>query len=259
MGLLDRISRLMRANVNDMVSKAEDPEKILEQAVIEMNDELVQLRQAVAGAIAEQKRSEQKYNKAIQDEASWQQKAQLALSKGDENLAKEALVRKRTSTDEANTFKNQLGIQTSQSESLKKTLRQLETKMAEAKAKKNMLQSRSKAAKAQEQLQGAMGKLGNSGSMAAFERMEEKVLQQEARSQAAYELAGSSLEDQFDQLSASSNVDDELEMMKQQMLGGAKPTQGALPGTATAPAAAATPAQPVDAEIEELRKQIDKL
>jgi phage shock protein A len=108
MGLLDRISRLMRANVNDMVSKAEDPEKILEQAVQDMQEDLVQLRQAVAGAIATQKRSEQQYNKAVQDEASWQQKAQLALSKGDETLAKEALVRKRTYTDTASALKGQL-------------------------------------------------------------------------------------------------------------------------------------------------------
>jgi phage shock protein A len=256
MGLLDRITRLMKANVNDMVSKAEDPEKILEQAVIEMGDELVQLRLAVAGAIAEQKRSEQRYNKAVQDEAAWQQRAQLALSKGDETLAKEALVRKRTSTDEANTYKNQLGTQTSTVESLKITLRQLETKMAEAKAKKNMLQSRSKAAKAQEQLQGAMGKLGSNSSMAAFERMEEKVLQQEARSQASYELAGSNLEDQFDKLSAGSDIDDELERMKGDMgmLGSAPAAQAALPGTVAAPAA-----QTPNKEIEELRKKIDNL
>jgi phage shock protein A len=258
MGLLDRISRLMRANVNDMVSKAEDPEKILEQAVQDMQEDLVQLRQAVAGAIATQKRSEQQYNKAVQDEAAWQQKAQLALSKGDENLAKEALVRKRTYTDTATALKGQLDSQVGQIELLKRNLIQLESKISEAKTKKDMLKSRSQAAKAQEQLQGAVGRIGTSGSMAAFERMEEKVLQQEARSQAVAELAGSDLESKFAALSAGAGVDDELEMMKQQMLGGAKPTQGALPGTAAAPTAA-TPAQPVDAEIEELRKQIDKL
>jgi phage shock protein A len=135
---------------------------------------------------------------------------------------------------------------------------QLESKISEAKTKKDMLKSRAQAAKAQEQLQGAVGRIGTNSSMAAFERMEEKVLQQEARSQAVAELAGSDLESKFAQLSAGAGVDDELEMMKQQMLGGAKPTQSALPGTAAAPAAA-TPAQPVDAEIEELRKQIDKL
>ncbi|MEC4854155.1 MAG: PspA/IM30 family protein, partial [Jaaginema sp. PMC 1079.18] len=87
MGLFDRISRVFRANLNDLVSKAEDPEKVLEQAVIDMQDNLVQLRQAVARTIAEQKRSEKQYLQN-QDEANkWQQRAQLALQKGDENLA----------------------------------------------------------------------------------------------------------------------------------------------------------------------------
>ena len=115
--------------------------------------------------------------------------------------------------------------------------------------------SRSAAAKAQEQLQGAVGKIGNNGSMAAFERMEEKVLQQEARSQAVAELAGSDLESKFAQLSAGADVDDELAMMKQQMLGSAPAPQAALTGTVT-PAAA----QPTnDKEIEDLRKKIDSL
>jgi phage shock protein A len=254
MGLLDRIGRLMKANVNDLVSKAEDPEKILEQAVIEMQEDLVQLRQAVAGAIATQKRSEQQYNKAVQDEASWQQKAQLALSKGDESLAKEALVRKRTYAETATALKGQLDSQVGMIDGLKRNLIQLESKISEAKTKKDMLKSRSAAAKAQEQLQGAVGKIGNNGSMAAFERMEEKVLQQEARSQAVAELAGSDLESKFAQLSSGADVDDELEMMKQQMLGSAPAPQAALPGTAATPAA-----QTPDKEIENLRKQIDSL
>jgi phage shock protein A len=262
MGLLDRIGRLMRANVNDMVSKAEDPEKILEQAVQDMQEDLVQLRQAVAGAIATQKRSEQQYNKAVTDEASWQQKAQLALSKGDENLAREALVRKKSHSETAVALKTQLDGQVGQIELLKRNLIQLESKISEAKTKKDMLKSRAQAAKASEQLQGAVGRIGTNSSMAAFERMEEKVLQQEARSQAVAELAGSDLEGKFAALSAGAGVDDELAMMKQQMLGGAAPAQSALPGTAATPAtpapgAANSPA--VDSEIEALRKQIDNL
>ena len=101
MGLFDRVSRLLRANVNDMVSKAEDPEKILEQAVMDMQEDLVQLRQAVASAIANQKRTEQQYNKSMADANSWQSKAQLALQKGDEDLAREALVRKKNYSETA--------------------------------------------------------------------------------------------------------------------------------------------------------------
>ncbi len=268
MGLFDRISRVLRANVNDLVSKAEDPEKILEQAVIDMQEDLVQLRQAVAQTIATQKRSEQQYSKAQSEANSWQQRAQLALQKGDETLAREALTRKKAQSDTAATLKAQLDQQTTQVETLKRSLIGLEGKISEAKTKKDMLKARASAAKAQEQLQNAVGNLGTSSAMGAFERMEDKVLQAEARSQAAAELAGADLESQFARLE-SADVDLELEAMKAQLLGGASQTQAQLPGTATAastppPAAAQTTAPPqdkaaVDAELEALKTQLDQL
>ena len=96
MGLFDRLNRVVRANLNDMVSKAEDPEKILEQAVLDMQEDLVQLRQAVARSIAEQRQTEQKYTKEQSESVKWEQRAKLALSKGDESLAREALKRKKS-------------------------------------------------------------------------------------------------------------------------------------------------------------------
>jgi phage shock protein A len=259
MGLFDRIGNVLRANVNDMVSKAEDPEKILEQAVMDMQEDLLQLRQAVASAIASQKRSEQQYNKAVNDENSWQQKAQLALQKGDENLAREALVRKKSYSETAVALKGQLDGQVGQIETLKRSLIQIESKISEAKTKKDMLKARSQAAKAQEQLQSAVGRVGNNSSMAAFERMEEKVLMSEARSQAAAEIAGSDLESKFIALEAGSGVEDELAMMKQQMLAAANPTPQALPAASTVAAPSNPASAPVDAEIEALRKKIDNL
>ena len=266
MGLFDRVSRLLRANVNDMVSKAEDPEKILEQAVMDMQEDLVQLRQAVASSIANQKRSEQQYNKAMADANSWQSKAQLALQKGDEDLAREALVRKKNYSETAGSLKAQLDGQAGMVDTMKKSLIQLEGKISEAKTKKDMLKSRSQAAKAQEQLQGAVGRIGTNSAMAAFDRMEEKVLIQEAKSQAAAELTGTDLENRFAALSAGSEVDDELAAMKQQMLGGSQPTAALPQGTVSPTAAPATPQDTVkapmsaqDAELEALRKQIDGL
>lgn len=264
MGLFDRVSRLLRANVNDMVSKAEDPEKILEQAVMDMQEDLVQLRQAVASAIANQKRTEQQYNKAMADANSWQGKAQLALQKGDEDLAREALVRKKNYSETASTLKAQLDGQAGMVDTMKKSLIQLEGKISEAKTKKDMLKSRSQAAKAQEQLQGAVGRIGTNSAMAAFERMEEKVLIQEAKSQAAAELTGADLESKFAALSDGSDVDDELAQMKA-MLSGSQPT-AALPQGNVTPTAAPT-TSPVadkvtseqDKELEALRKQIDNL
>jgi phage shock protein A len=252
MGLFDRISRLVRANLNDVVNKAEDPEKILEQSIMDMQEDLVQLRQAVAQAIATQKRSEQQYNQAQSQANQWQQRAQLALQKGDENLAREALVRKKSHGETATTIKTQLDSQSGQVETLKRNLIQLESKISEAKTKKNMLKARLQSAKAQEKLQSAIGSLNTNSSMAAFDRMEEKVLEIEARSQAAGELVGVDLESQFAKLEAGSDVDDELASMKAQLTGGSvsQPQLGAAKSPST---------EVVDAELEELRSQLKDL
>ncbi|MGB7443275.1 MAG: PspA/IM30 family protein [Coleofasciculaceae cyanobacterium] len=256
MGLFDRLSRVVRANLNDMVSKAEDPEKILDQAIIDMQEDLVQLRQAVAKAIATQKRTEQQYNKNQTEANNWQQRAQLALQKGDENLAREALVRKKSNAEVAGTLKAQLDQQVTQVDTLKRNLIALESKISEAKTKKDMLKARVSAAKANEQLQSTIGRMGTSSAMGAFERMEDKVLEMEARTQAGYELGGADLENQFKALEAGSDVDDELTQMKAQLAGGSV-SQGALPASEEKTSSPSNSA--VDDELEALRKQIDSL
>lgn len=255
MGLFDRVSRLVRANVNDLVSKAEDPEKLLEQSIADMQEDLVQMRQAVAKAIAAQQKIQQQHNLAQSESDKWQQRAQLALQKGDENLAREALGRKKVQFEAASTLKAQLDQQVGMVDQLKRNLIALEGKISEAKTKKDMLKARAQAAKANEQLQGALSSMNTSGAMAAFERMEEKVLEMEARSTAAFELTGASLDQQFVALESGSDVDDELAAMKAQMLGGST-TAGSLPAASTAPATEVKDAA-VDAELEALRRQLN--
>jgi len=255
MGLFDRLGRVVRANINDLVSKAEDPEKVLEQAVIDMQEDLVQLRQAVARSIATQKRTEQQYNKNQSEATNWQQRAQLALSKGDENLAREALVRKKSFADTANSLKTQLDQQSSQVTSMKRNLIALESKISEAKTKKDMLRSRANAAKANKQLQDSVSNLGTSSAMGAFERMEDKVMQLEAESESAAELGGTGIEQQFAALEAGSGVDDELAAMKAQLSGGSV-NQEALPAADTSTSAPKDAV--IDAELDELRSQLDK-
>ena len=218
MGLFDRLSRVVRANLNDMIENAENPEAVLEQAIINMQEDLIQLRQAVARAIAALKRTEQQYNKNQAETNTWQNRAALALSKGDENLAREALIRKKAVAETAAKLKSQLEEQTVQVETLKKNLIALESKISEAKTKKDMLKSRAAAAKANEQLQSTIGRLGTGSAMAAFERMEDKVLEMEARSQAAYELVSNDLKPQIAQLEEGTDVDDELRQMREQLL-----------------------------------------
>ncbi len=254
MGLFDRLSRVVRANVNDLVSKAEDPEKVLEQAVIDMQEDLVQLRQAVARSIATQKRTEQQYNKNQSEANTWQQRAQLALSKGDENLAREALVRKKSFADTAASLKQQLDGQSNQVATLKRNLIALESKISEAKTKKDMLRARANAAKANRQLQDSMNNLGTSSAMGAFERMEDKVMQLEAESETAAELGGTGVEEQFAALEAGNGVDDELAAMKAQLSG----TSAETPKLEAAETTSNPQDAVIDAELDELRSQLDK-
>lgn len=263
MGLFDRISKVFSSNINAMVSAAEDPEKMLEQALIDMNEDLVSLRQAVAQAIASQKRLEQQYNTNQQQASEWERRAKLALTKGDEALALEALNRKKTNTETALALKAQLEQSAAQVATLKKNMTALEGKISEAKTKKDMLIARARAAKASEQIQKVVGNINTSSSAALFERMENKVLEQEARSEAIAELSGSALESQFAQLE-SGDVNDELEALKRQ-IAGTPSTTGALPAASSpfpvdassSPASYQSPV-PSDPDIDEIRRALEK-
>jgi len=254
MGLLDRIGMVVRSNVNAMVTAAEDPEKILEQTIIDMQENMVQLRQAVAQAMAAFKRQEQQYNAAVAQAQEWERRAMLALQKGDENLAREALTRKKTHAETAASMKASLDQQSAQVESLKRNLIALESKISEAKTKKEMLKARMQSAKAQENLNNMMGKINTNAASATFERMEERVLMAEAKASSTAELLSDNLESQFAQLESGSGVDDELLAMKARMLAASSPA-GSLP-----PSDASRSARPtaVDSELEELRRQMGK-
>jgi phage shock protein A len=254
MGLLDRIGMVVRSNVNAMVTAAEDPEKILEQSIIDMQENMVQLRQAVAQAMAAFKRQEQQYNAAVAQAQEWERRAMLALQKGDENLAREALSRKKTHSDAAASMKPSLDQQAAQVETLKRNLVALESKISEAKTKKEMLKARLQSAKAQENLNKMMGKINTASAAATFERMEERVLMAEARASSTAELVSDNLEAQFAKLEAGSGIDDELMAMKARMLAANSPA-GSLPPTDMSRASQGTV---VDRELEELRRQLGR-
>ena len=256
MGFFDRLSRLVRANANAAVSSMEDPVKILDQSVADMQADLVKLRQAVALAIASQKRLRNQAEQAEAQAKTWYERAELALKKGEEDLAREALSRRKTFQETATALVAQVQGQDAQVETLKKSLVSLEGKIAEARTKKDMLKARAQAAQAQQQLQSAVGNLGSNTAMAAFERMEDKVEAMEAQGQAAAELAGADLESQFMALESGDDVDDELASLRQRLAGG--PEAVALPA-GDAPAVQPVKVTEVDADLEELKKSIDKL
>jgi len=255
MGFFDRLSRLLRSNLNDLVGRAEDPAKILDQSVADMQSDLIKLRQAVAAAIASQKRIENQAQQAESQSKTWYERATLALKKGEEDLAKEALSRRKTYQETATALNSQLATQAGQVENLKKNLLSLEGKIAGARTKKDMLKARAQAAQAQAQLQGAVGGLNTDSAMAAFDRMEEKVLSLEASGQAAAELAGADLDSRFQALEAGGDVDQELAALKASL----NPSPLALPNDTKKPELLPAQAAEVDDELEKLRRSIDNL
>jgi len=256
MGLFDRLSRLLRANLNAFVSDAEDPIKILDQSLADMQDDLVKLRQAVAMAISSQKRLENQANQAKEQIKNWFSRAELALKRGEDDLAREALSRKKTFQETFESLSTQFQTQNSQVEKLKKSLLLLERKIAEARTKKDMLKARAQAAKAQQQIQSAVGDLSSKSAMAAFERMEDKVEAMEASGQAALELAGEDLERKFAALEGVDDIENELETLRIQMKSGVEAI-ALPPSELDVDEVKTVEIKEVEVELEEMKKSID--
>ncbi len=248
MGLFDRIWRAIRATLNSLVSQAEDPEKILEQTVLDMQEDLIQLRQAVAQAIATQKRTERQYSQAASTADEWYRRAQMALEKGDETLAREALTRRKSYQETATAMKTQLDQQEVVVAQLKQNMVKLESKISEAKTKKDLYIARARSAKASQQINDMLGQVGTGSAMAAFERMEEKVLQMEAQAEAVAELGVDDLERRFEQLGKADDIEAELAAMKSH--------QGLPEGAQAAQLPASQTTSETDPELEEIRRQL---
>jgi len=223
MGILSRMKTVFKSEVNSALDKAEDTEKMLNQTVMDMQEQLVKAKQQVAVSIADEKRLERQYNENQEQVESWMEKAKLAVQKGNDELAKAALARKTEYEGLAAEYLKQWEAQKASVEKLKSSLRELERKIDEAKRQKDLLVARNKRAKAQKQIHQTMSNMTtNSGAFDTFERMKNKVDEEEAKAEAAEEIATGSedvtLDRQFAELEKSS-VDDELASLKSQMSG----------------------------------------
>ena len=245
MNFLQRIWRIIRANINSLLQKTEDPEKILEQAVSDMQEDLVKLRQAVAQAIASQKRTERQANQARSTADQWKKRAQLALEKGNENLAREALTRRQSYQQTADSLDQQLTQQNQVIDKLKSDMRKLENKISEAKNKKDMYIARARSAQATQRVNELMSGVNTGSSLSAFEQMEDKVHEMEASAEASQALGQDDLEQQFASLEQGGSVDEELNQLKQQTQGSS--SQKELPASQQAQ---------VDQELEQLRSEL---
>ncbi|MDJ0795735.1 MAG: PspA/IM30 family protein [Calothrix sp. MO_167.B12] len=257
--LFRRTSRVIKANLNSLATAQKDPEDLLESMIIEIQEDVLKVRLWLDKAISAQKNIEKQYNEAKNEINKWQRNAQLALQKGDENTARQALELKKILSKKSKALKTSLDEQTIQADVLKRKLIQLESQLSEVKTKKEMLKARITAAKAQEQLGSMVKGMNSSSAMAAFDRMEEKLMMQEARAQSVAELAASDLESQFAQLE-SSDVDNELAALKAQMsLPGCAINQNQLLQQDTNSQPDFQPQEPVDAELDALRKQLEQM
>ncbi|HUS67462.1 MAG TPA: PspA/IM30 family protein [Kofleriaceae bacterium] len=190
MGIFSRLGTLIKSNINDLISRAEDPEKMLNQVLLEMQQQLVEAKKAVAVAIADEKRLQKQYNAELDKAKEWERKAMLAVRAGDDALARQALVRKQEHENIAAQFQTQWIAQKAAVDKLKDALRLLANKIEEAKRKKNILIARKKRAEAQRQIANTMQGLGDTSAFDTFDRMAEKINLLEAEAEAGAELAG---------------------------------------------------------------------
>ena len=229
MGFFGRLAQLIKSNLNDLISRSEDPEKMLNQVIVEMNSQLVEAKKLVAVSIADEKRLFKQFENERALAAEWEKKAMMAVRANDDALAKEALLRKSEHDNLTAQYKEQWEKQKAAVEQLKTALRQLNAKIEEAKRKKNVLIARKKRAEAQKTISETMSGLTDTSAFETFDRMSQKIEQMEAEAEAGAELAGEytgdTLAQKFSTLETTAGADMALEELKKKMGLGAPPAQ----------------------------------
>ncbi len=254
MGIFARLADLLKSNLNDLISKAEDPEKMLNQVIVDMANQLIEAKKGVAEAIAQEKKLAKQAEAEAAKAAEWERRAMMAVRAGDDVLAKEALARKKEHDTLGESLKETWAKQKKQVDQIKLALRVLNNKIEEAKRKKQVLIARKKQAEARKKIQETMAGIQNASAFETFERMEEKILQMEGEADAAGELAeeysGDTLAHKFNTLEQTKGAEDDLEALKVKM-------GLAAPPPAAEKQAAAAPVR-VDGEHEEQQPQLSQ-
>jgi phage shock protein A len=215
---LDRMSTVIKSNLNYLINKAEDPEKMLDQILIQMRQQLIEAKREVAVAIADEKRLGTQLEAELEQVREWERRATMAVQKGEDDLAREALRRKADHEQIAIGYKKQWDAQKTSTDNLKNALRALSEKIEEAARKKNLLIARQKRAEAQKHIHEVMTGLSDTSAFESFDRMATRVEQLEAQANAAVEisqeLTGDTMEQRFRALESSTDVEQELNALK---------------------------------------------
>ena len=224
MSIFSRFSTMIKSNINDLISRAEDPEKMLNQIIVDMRDQLAKAKREVAGAIADERKLQRQLADASKERQAWEKRAMLAVQQGRDDLAKQALVRQQEHAEQAAALEQTWQAQAAETEKLKGSLRQLNDKIEEAKRKRNLLIAKQKRAQAQRRIHETLSGLSDTSAFEAFNRMAEKIDEEERRNLAQAEvteaLTGDTLETEFVRLESGSEgagVDDKLLALKAKM------------------------------------------
>jgi phage shock protein A len=221
MGIFDRLATLLRSNISDLISRAENPEKMLNQLIVDMRSQLAKAKQQVASAIADEKRLAAQVDQEKKLAEDWEKRAVLAVQETRDDLAKQALLRHNEHAQHAVQLHETWVKHREETEKLKGSLRQLNDRIEEAKRKKNILIARQKRAEAHKRIQETMSSMSDQGAFETFERMAEQIEHEERKLIAAAEvnedLTGDSLVKQFQGLEKGQSADDQLLALKQKM------------------------------------------
>jgi len=207
MGLLQRVSTLIRANLNDMIDRAEDPEKMIKQVILDMENQYLQVKTQVAVSIADQHMLEKKLHEQEDHAKDWMHKAELAVDRGQDDLARAALDRFQTGQRLAQSFQEQVNDQKSQVDTLKSALFKLEQKLDEAKSKREVLLARHRRSVALDKAAKAQVALGDNSKSASFDRLKDRVQHTEAKASAEVELIDDDVAEKLNRLDRDSEVE----------------------------------------------------
>ncbi len=217
MSIFRRIKDIFSATAHDTLDKAEDPEKMANEYLRQLNDQYYEAKTHVAAAMADETRLQQKMLEAQKEVEKYQNMAENALRAGKEDLAKQALQRKGNAQKVATQYEEQFRAQEEQVDQLQNALATLETKIGETKAKRDLIIAKKNRAKTQESIQTAAGGISKAAAMDKLDRLEDKVDDRLAKAEAMAQLETSSLDAQFQQIELESGVDSEMEELKRKL------------------------------------------
>ena len=219
MALLERVSTLIRANLNDLIDQAENPEKMIKQVILDMQNQLMQVKTQVAIAIADQHVLEKRQKENDEKEAEWFRKAEMAVDKKQDDLARAALDRSMSYKQMAGNFATQVADQKTEVENLKSALHKLEQKLAEAESKRDVLIAQHRRSRALAKASDAQMAIGDNSKVATFDRMKSKVWHAEALSKAKAEMVSDNIEERLAALEKEDQIEKLLNEIKTRRAG----------------------------------------